>query len=117
MAEALATDFRTKARWVETDSLDTASRARHSARVLGEAGIGRIVLVTHAYHMPRARAAFEAAGLEVDAAPVGFLAGRGAPRPLGFMPSVRGLQLGSLAMHEWFGIAWYRLNGYIRTTP
>lgn len=116
MAEVLG-EFRRQARWVEADSLDTASSARLAARLLGEAGIGRIILVTHAYHMPRARAAFEAAGFEVDPAPTGFLAGHGAPRPLEFVPSSRGLQLSSLAMHEWLGIAWYRFKGHIRRTP
>jgi len=50
-------------------------------------------------------------------APTGFLAGHGAPRPLEFVPSSRGLQLSSLAMHEWLGIAWYRFKGHIRRTP
>ncbi|MCO5119455.1 MAG: YdcF family protein [Burkholderiaceae bacterium] len=117
MAEVLANDFGVRPRWVETDSLDTASNARHSARILGAAGIGRVILVTHAYHMPRARAAFEAVGLKVEAAPIGFLAGRGAPQPLAFVPSARGFQLASLAVHEWIGIAWYRFSGRIAVTP
>ncbi len=117
MAEVLAADLATRPRWVETDSLDTASNARHMARILGASGIGRVILVTHAYHMPRARAVFEAVGLQVDAAPIGFLAGRGVPQPLAFVPSVRGLQLASLAMHEWIGIAWYRFSGRIAATP
>jgi uncharacterized SAM-binding protein YcdF (DUF218 family) len=117
MAEVLEADFRLRPRWVEPDSLDTASNARLLARQLKEAGIGRVVLVTHAYHMPRARAVFETAGLRVDPAPVGFLAGHGASRPLAFLPSPKGLQLASLAMHEWLGIAWYRFNGHIKATP
>lgn len=117
MADSLAADFRGRARWVEDESLDTASSARHSARMLREAGIDRIILVTHAYHMPRARATFETAGFKVDAAPIGFLAGHGARRTLAFVPGLPGLQLATLAMHEWLGIAWYRFNGYIERTP
>lgn len=117
MADSLAADFRGRARWLEDDSLDTASSARHSARILREAGIDRIILVTHAYHMPRARATFETAGFQVDAAPIGFLAGHGARRTLAFVPGMPGLQLASLAVHEWLGIAWYRFNGYIERTP
>jgi len=117
MAETLAADFATRPRWVETDSLDTASNARHVARILGPSDIKRIVLVTHAYHMPRAKAAFEAVGLQVDAAPVGFLSGRGAPQPMPFLPGARGFELANLAIHEWVGIAWYRFNGHIVATP
>lgn len=117
LAEVLADDFGVRARWVETDSLDTASNARHSARILAPAGVRRVVLVTHAYHMPRARAAFEAAGLAVDPAPMGFLAGHGAPLPLAFLPSPRGFETTSLAIHEWVGIAWYRFKGWITATP
>lgn len=117
MAEVLAADFNVRPRWVETDSLDTASNARHSARVLRANDIDRVILVTHAYHMPRARAAFEAAGLRVDAAPTGFLAGWGAAQPLRFVPSAQGHELASLALHEWIGIAWYRFTGRIKATP
>ncbi|MFA7505375.1 MAG: YdcF family protein [Burkholderiaceae bacterium] len=117
MAETLAADFRSRPRWVESSSLDTASNAQRTARMLGESGIERIILVTHAYHMPRARAAFETAGLQVDAAPIGFLAGRGASRPLAFVPRTRALELANLAIHEWVGIAWYRFTGRIDATP
>ena len=42
---------------------------------LEAAGVRRILLVTHAMHMKRARDAFEAAGLEVVPAPTAWLGG------------------------------------------
>ena len=43
--------------------------------MLRAAGVERVVLVTSAAHMPRSRWCFEQNGIEVIAAPVGFLAG------------------------------------------
>lgn len=52
--------------------MDTADNARLSAAMLKAEDIERIVLVTHAFHMPRARQLFAAEGLSVAAAPTDF---------------------------------------------
>ena len=59
-------------RWVEAQSLSTYENAQLSTRMLQQAGIGKIYLVTHAWHMPRATSAFEAAGMQVVPAPTRF---------------------------------------------
>jgi uncharacterized SAM-binding protein YcdF (DUF218 family) len=46
--------------------------------ILRQAGIKRVVLVTQAFHMPRARLLFEAAGLQVVPAPAHFVSKTGA---------------------------------------
>lgn len=50
----------------ERCSLDTRDNARFAAAVLGRHGIGRVVVVTCSWHLPRAERAFRAAGLEVE---------------------------------------------------
>ena len=100
MQEALATDFGLTARWVETRSLDTVENAEFLAPLLKNAGIGRIALVTHAWHMRRARAAFENYGLEVVPAPTSFLTERRTP----WLPSTADLGRSRVALHEWMGI-------------
>lgn len=50
----------------ERCSLDTRDNARFAAALLGRRGIGRVVLVTCSWHLPRAERAFRAAGLEVE---------------------------------------------------
>lgn len=104
-----ARDFRVGLRWIEDRSRDTAENARHSVALLHAAGIDRIVLVTHGFHLQRARAAFEreAARQGVKLALVGAGVGLrpdAEPPDLGdFVPGSRGLQLTMLALHEWVG--------------
>jgi uncharacterized SAM-binding protein YcdF (DUF218 family) len=71
----------------------------------------RWLLVTSAYHMPRAMAVFRAAGFPVEAYPVDW-------RTRGRIDLVRpfaslsvGLQRTDAAMHEWIGLIAYRLSG------
>jgi uncharacterized SAM-binding protein YcdF (DUF218 family) len=59
-------------RWAESRSHDTRENAQFSAALLQPDGIRSIALVTHAWHMPRAQRAFEAAGFKVLPAPMGF---------------------------------------------
>lgn len=72
MREVLEQDFGVKVRWVEAASRDTAENAQLSAKILKDAGIRRIALVSHAWHLPRAIPLFEREGLQVIAAPTGF---------------------------------------------
>lgn len=109
MARALRDDFRTPVRWLESTSKDTAENAQHSARILRQDGIGRILLVTDAMHMPRAQRAFAANGLEVVPAPTHFLGeSHGASRLL--IPNAESLRRSQYAIHEWIGMAWYRVR-------
>ncbi len=73
MADALARDFATPVRWQEPASRTTWENALFTAKLLREQGISRVVLVTQAWHMPRARWSFEQQGLQVIGAPCGFL--------------------------------------------
>ena len=95
--------------FVEDQSLNTRENARHTAELLRAAGLDRIVLVTHAFHMPRARRAFEVAGLIVTEAPTAF---RAWPRwdATSFVPSGEALQDSHWALHEWLGRLWYRIE-------
>ena len=110
MARALREDFRTPVQWVEPASEDTAQNAVYSARILRAAGIKRILLVTHAMHMPRAREAFRRAGLEVVDAPTAFYSKGRSASLLAWLPSAAGMYRTYYAAHEWIGLVWYRLK-------
>jgi uncharacterized SAM-binding protein YcdF (DUF218 family) len=109
MRDALR-DLGVEARWVEGRSGDTRGNARESAVLLRADGVERIFLVTHAWHMPRAVAAFRSAGLDVIPAPTAFRI-RPRLRLRSFWPSARALREGHWALHEWLGRAWYALTG------
>jgi uncharacterized SAM-binding protein YcdF (DUF218 family) len=110
MKTTLEEDFHVPVRWSEEHSLDTRDNAENSAAMLIPAGIRRIVLVTHAAHMARAREAFERAGLQVTPAPTAFLLGRGASDDvLPELPNMNSAYAGWFATHEWIGLITYRL--------
>lgn len=101
--------FSVPVKWLEGESDNTAENAQFSARMLRAAGVTRILLVTDALHMQRARRIFRETGLEVAAAPtIFYTAQRWAPDD--FLPKAVWLQRSSYAMHEWIGLAWYRLR-------
>jgi uncharacterized SAM-binding protein YcdF (DUF218 family) len=109
MRETLEREFGVKVRWVEDRSETTRENARCSATLLNQAGIKRIYLVSHAWHLARAVPEFERQGLRVIPAGFGYALTRG-PRPLDFVPSAKGLYDSYLAMHEGIGLIWYRIR-------
>jgi uncharacterized SAM-binding protein YcdF (DUF218 family) len=113
MRQAMEEDLGVPVRWAEEASRDTAENAGFSAALLRADGIDSVVLVTHAFHMARARRTFEAAGLTVLPAPHGWNGGRpGVPAVRDLLPSASAGQLTLLAVHELLGGLWYRLRGY-----
>ncbi len=111
MADILEREFAVKARWQEGESRNTAENASKSAAILRAAGIRRVVLVTQAFHMPRAVRLFRAAGLEVVPAPTHFkTAGRSPLGALDLLPQSNALRNSYFALHEWLGITWLALT-------
>ena len=90
-------------RWQESQSRDTRENARLTAPILKSDGVTRIALVTHAWHMPRSVRQFEAAGLDVVPAPMGFM--RSDLNPLlQWLPSGKGLRDSGWVIREWLGL-------------
>ncbi len=95
----------------EEQSRNTIENAVFS-RLIAQPKPGEVwLLVTSAFHMPRAIAAFRAAGFPVQAYPVDWRT-RGpidATRPFGSLSE--GLARTDTAVHEWIGLFVYRLTG------
>ncbi|RBA24674.1 YdcF family protein [Herminiimonas fonticola] len=109
MARVLRDDFSVPVKWIEGASNNTAENAQFSYRILNAAGVHRILLVTDALHMQRAKLVFEQMGLEVIPAPTIFVTAM-RPTATDFLPNAHWLQKSSYAMHEWLGLAWYALR-------
>ena len=80
--------------------------------LLRDGGYRRLLLITSAFHMRRAAAAFRVQGMVPDLYPVDFRAGTRIT-PFSFLPSVGGLHKTTLAIRELVGLIVYRLHGYI----
>jgi uncharacterized SAM-binding protein YcdF (DUF218 family) len=102
MAALLTEEFGLPVRFVEDASRDTRENALLSAQMLKAAGLTRVVLVSHAFHLPRAVPLFEAQGLTVIAAPTAFTTGSGSPWAR-FLPSAGALRNMAFFFHEWLG--------------
>lgn len=97
----------------EASALDTRGNAVETKRLLDARGAKRVLLVTSALHMPRAAAAFRAAGVEVIPAPTDFLAVTPARRTLlDFLPDATALEHSTAVVHEGIGALWYALHGW-----
>ena len=102
--------FQVPVRWVETRSRNTAENARFSAAMLKRDGVARVILITDAMHMRRARLSFERAGLQVIPGPT-FYNEPGPFDALRLMPSAENLRRSHYAIYEWLGLAWYAMAG------
>lgn len=109
MKQVLEQEFAVPVRWMEGGSGNTLQNARFSYRMLRSEGIRTIILVTHAWHMPRARLAFEQSGFRVIPAPTAHTT-RTPLTILDFLPDARALRTSSLFCHEIIGMFWYRLR-------
>jgi uncharacterized SAM-binding protein YcdF (DUF218 family) len=91
---------------------NTADEARAVADLMKEHGWKRIILVTSAWHMPRAAHLFRKAGVSFAPFPVDF---RSDPQRrltlLDFLPNPSALTNTDLVLRECYGIAFYTLTG------
>ncbi len=109
MSMVLKQELGIDARWLEEQSNTTQENALQSAKILHQEGIKTIYLVTHFWHMPRAKSQFEKQGLRVIEAPMGFYQ-KEQYTPLDFYPSIEGFQRTRWVWHTLLGTIWYKLR-------
>ena len=108
----LESDFHVPVKWTEGKALNTEQNAMFSAEILARENIQSIILVTHALHMGRARVLFLASGLEVIPAPTDF-SSTASFSWRDFLPSAKGRKLTKSALHEVFGLAWFKIRQFV----
>ena len=112
LMNAILKEFGVEASWLEGKSHNTYENAVYSSQILKGVGIGEILLVTHAWHMPRAVEAFEKAGMRVVPAPTGLLDPAHKTDFQYLVPRASALQSVYWSMHELLGRLWYHYRYY-----
>jgi uncharacterized SAM-binding protein YcdF (DUF218 family) len=120
MADLFTQAFGLPVEWRETKAENTCENARYSAGILRKAGINSALVVTHAWHMPRAILAFRQAGFDMVPAPL-----RGDAQEIhgisDFLPHTSAWLRSFYALHEWIGLLAYRAGACpafpLPTTP
>ncbi|MDB9373774.1 YdcF family protein [Nodularia sphaerocarpa] len=106
----------------EPDSLNTYQNAVNVKKILQSRGIGKVLLVTSAMHMPRSLKIFQRQGMDVIAAPTDFLVSEGelqelssTPKAaiLNLLPDTSNLQQFTNALKEYIGSFVYSWRGWL----
>lgn len=98
---------------LEQRSRNTRENALFSRQILDPRGVSRILLVTSAFHMPRASAVFRKLGFQVIPAPTDFQAKDEDGALPHILPDAGSLAESQLALKEWLGFLVYRLRGWV----
>lgn len=96
---------------LEAASRTTAENARLTRTLVAPEEGERWLLVTSAFHMPRAVGAFRKAGFEVEAYPVDWRTQGWRDALMPFHRLSAGLARSDVACHEWVGLISYWLTG------
>lgn len=97
---------------IEERSQTTAENARFTAEMVHPGPGTRWLLVTSAYHIPRAIGAFRKAGFNVVACPSGWRTRGWGDFWQPASTATENLRRVDAAAHEWIGLLAYRLSGY-----
>lgn len=97
----------------ENTSRNTWENTLNTRTLLQEAGLTNCLLITSAFHMPRATALFTKAGMEVQPYPVDYRTSGKVKLWLDFTQPSLNAQNTSTAVREWLGLIGYRLTGRI----
>lgn len=99
---------------IEERSLTTEENARFTAQLLRPSPESRWLLVTNAFHMPRAMGVFRKVGFNVTPFPVGWRTHNWREMWWPAVPATENLRRLDVAVHEWVGLSFYWLQGYSR---
>jgi uncharacterized SAM-binding protein YcdF (DUF218 family) len=94
-------------------SRNTREEATHTAALAKERKWERVILVTSAWHMKRAAATFQKAGLEVDPIACDFQGMTALNSRRYWVPQAESLVHLKLWLRETVGYAWYRVRGWV----
>jgi len=97
----------------EEVSRNTYENAVNAGQIIQAGNYRQLVLITSAFHMYRAMAAFHKQQLFPEPYPVNCHSSRERIHLFDFVPSVGALSMTIVVVHEMIGMVMYRLQGYI----
>ena len=95
---------------VTDDVENTRDEAKAVREILTKNNTNKVILVTSAFHMPRASKLFLKEGIEVQTYPVDFKAGISNITPMDFLPSADAFSGFQFSLRELIGRAYYRFR-------
>lgn len=98
---------------IETESRNTRENILYTKKILDRVKAKRIILVTSAYHLPRAYALAKKAGIDAVPVPSDFYAADEGYDAFSFLPHPTALLHSTMALKEHVGIFVYWLMGWI----
>jgi len=93
-----------------TENVENTDQEAKAIKKLLSINEPKVILVTSAFHMPRAQIVFEAAGINVVPFPVDFQKGLSKTTFMSFMPSANALSETSFFVREMIGRTYYNLK-------
>ena len=93
-----------------TENVENTDQEAKAIKKLLSLDDPKVILVTSAFHMPRAQLVFEAAGISVIPFPVDFLIGTGKITLMSFIPSASSFAETSFFVREMIGRIYYSLK-------
>jgi uncharacterized SAM-binding protein YcdF (DUF218 family) len=98
---------------VEDKANNTRENATYTRAIVSERKLGALLVVTSAYHVPRAAGCFRAVGLEADFLPVDYRAREPAREP-DLLPRAEFFAVSAKVIRERVGSLVYRASGYLK---
>jgi uncharacterized SAM-binding protein YcdF (DUF218 family) len=108
MARVLAQDYGIQARWIEDKALTTYENATYSVAILRKNHVSRAIIVTQAWHLPRAIWSFERAGVIAIPAPSEHSRRATSTGWTALTPDYNSFARSFFAIHEKLGLLDYR---------
>jgi uncharacterized SAM-binding protein YcdF (DUF218 family) len=93
-----------------TENVENTDQEAKAIKKLLSLDDPKVILVTSAFHMPRAQLVFEAAGISVIPFPVDFLIGTGKITLMSFIPSASSFASTNFFVREIIGRTYYNLK-------
>ncbi|MBL7816760.1 MAG: YdcF family protein [Saprospiraceae bacterium] len=101
---------------VDYQSRNTHENALYSKQLLDKQGLtnGKLLVITSAFHIPRAIGCFKKVGINASPFPAHFIAERLSFEPSAWLtPDPEVLKNWEIVLKEWVGYCVYKLQGYI----